>query len=258
MSWVVLSSLLLLIFSLFLWLVTVWLWCARYRSLAYATWDLLGFLDNKLLLRYISRDSSFKQFFSAPNMPANVANRATVPPHMSSSKLSLQPTPLSTEWAPSHPSQPALARQSPPPCEQSWAEGMKAASGEVAQIVTILTPHFSSFLCITLLRLLRACSPFPDAGIIDSGEGGRAGQSILSCFIAIFGGERIWQSLFTQSLLEAAFQSWLILKIKHTHWKTMSEKMPEMKRGTEETEKPLPAASSPVSTCSKSPKVGFF
>lgn len=66
-------SLATLIFSLCLWLVTVWLWCARYRSLCiYATWDLLSFLD-KLLLRYISGDSSFKQFFSlAPNMPANV------------------------------------------------------------------------------------------------------------------------------------------------------------------------------------------
>jgi len=65
---------------------------------------------------------------------------------------------------------------------------------------------------------------FQDAEIVDSGKEGGLGRQFCPALELFWGGERIWQSLFTQSLLEAAFQSWLILKIKHTHWKTMSEK----------------------------------
>lgn len=118
-------------------------------------------------------------------------------------------------------------------------------------------PKFQQFLkhkpfsdcCMLLVH-------FQDAEMVDS-ERGRAGLSILSCFIAVFWGERVWQSLFTQSLLEAAFQSWFSLKIKHTHWKTMSKKMPELKRGTVEKGKTHPATSLSISTRSKSPKVAF-
>lgn len=192
-------------------------------------------------------------------MPANVANRATVPPlHVIFKTVTSANTTLN--WVSS-----LLTRVTACTGQQSllWTElggGHESSVRWSGTDCHHFNPTFQQFLmhkpfsdcCV-------ACGPFPGCwnNWFSLGRGG-LGQSILSCFIAIFLGERIWQSLFTQITAGSYFQSWLILKIKtYTLEDYVRKNARDEKRNWRDRET-SPAASSPVSTCSKSPKVGFF